>query len=66
MKIIKQNWLHKVPHAMELNTLVVVYVQIVALGSSKHRIILQKANIVYLLFGLKFNNEVLALPVKHS
>ena len=51
---------------MELNALVVVYVQIVALSCRKHGIVLQEADIVHFLLGLELYNEVLVLPVKHS
>ena len=51
---------------MELNALVIVYVQIVALSCRKHGIVLQEADIIDFLLGLELYNEVLVLPVKHS
>ena len=51
---------------MDLDPLVVVYVQIVALGRCKHRVVLQEAHIIDLFFGLKFHDQVFLLPIEHS
>ena len=51
---------------MDFDPLVVVDVQVIALSRRKHRVILQKANIVDLLLGLEFYNQVLTFPVEHS
>jgi hypothetical protein len=50
-------------HAVELDTLIVINVQIFRLGGSEHRMVLQKAHVAYFILCLEFAHEVLALPV---
>ena len=55
-----------VPHAVELNPLVVINMQVLLLRDGKHLIILQEANIPHFLLSLEFSDEFFSFPLNHS
>ena len=54
-----------VTHAVNLDALIVVNVQVPVLCCCEHGVILQEAYVADLLLGLELHHEVLPLPVKH-
>ena len=45
-----------VPHAMQLNALIIIDVQVLLLRYREHLVILQEAHIAYFLLGLEFTH----------
>ena len=54
-----------ISHAVQFNALMIVYVHVFGLSYSEHLIILQEANVSDFVAGLKFHDQVLALPFEH-
>jgi hypothetical protein len=52
-EVVKFDWLIMISHTVQLNALVVVDVQVLALSSSEHSLILHEANISHFVFWLK-------------
>jgi hypothetical protein len=62
---VEQHRFNVVPHAVELDALVVVYVQVLFLGHCEHRVVLQETNVTNFFFRLKLSNKSFAFPLKH-
>ncbi len=62
---IKNSWLCMVTHAMQLDSLMIVNVQVLGLRDSKHLMILQEADIAHFITCLELHNQVFTLPLKH-
>jgi len=58
--------LQSVSHLVQFNTLIIIDIQILLLGNSKHTVIMQELYITHKLFGLELAHEVLLFPIKKS
>ena len=55
-----------VPHAMQLNALVVVNVHVFRLSCGKHLMVLKEADITDLIACLELHDQVFLLPIKYG
>ena len=58
--------LQLISQMVQLDSLVVVNVQMLLLGNCKHRVVMEKAEVSDDLLGLEFARQLLPLPVKHG
>ena len=54
-----------VSHAVQLDALMIVDMQVLSLCNSEHVMVLQEADVTHLVTSLKLHNKVLVFPFKH-
>lgn len=55
-----------IPHAVELDPLIVINVEILALCCGKHCLVLQEADIPDLVLGLELTQQVFLFPIEQG